>query len=454
MSELLKALNFTGNLLANFEDSNSSSSIINSSHEIGLNHSSEGINLTATTLNATTIAATNSSSSSGEKLDLGGFDLPGNYSILINKLEQLALGLDSALGNFTIDRQEVEINLSGGATDNDVADVANDLLFSDVIPPAARAPPPHIGHGSNRIFTGDDAEDFAHVVSDIWIGVILTLLIVFVIFFICACFVYHKFQQWKNSYRANHSDPTIEICRRCPPDYEAESLPSYTIVSGLPTYDDALEEFRKAGIILTPSVVPIIKIFECQGNGDAGAKEPAVGYSLVETNANTGDGNGDNISLSSINGTCHCGNSSPTSATTTTTLPLPSYSAALAAAAAAAAPPQVIELSPDHLASLSQKRLSLQISFNNSVRRQSRSGSALRNHLLRSRAVGNTAGLGPSSTTTTTTTLVTLASAPNQTGRDVPLPTIHRSSSTLSLSNERQLLDQRLRHLHHRGSLY
>uniref|UniRef100_A0A6P4EIQ4 Uncharacterized protein LOC108043795 n=1 Tax=Drosophila rhopaloa TaxID=1041015 RepID=A0A6P4EIQ4_DRORH len=236
--------------------------------------------------------------------------------------------------------------------------------------------------------------------------------------------------------RANHSDPTIEICRRCPPDYEAESLPSYTIVSGLPTYDDALEEFRKAGIILTPAVVPIIKIFECNENG----KEQAVGYSLVETNIPSGDGGADNISIAST--TCNCGNSSPTAS-------LPSYSAATAAAlaAAAAAPPQVIELSPEHLASLSQKRLSLQISFNNSVRRQS----PLRNHLLRSRAVGNTAGVGPSEAVGP----VAVHGSGGHGGHGAAvLPILHRSTSTISLSNERQLLDQRLRHLHHRGSLY
>lgn len=124
MADLLKALNFTGNLLAGLEDTSNNLTVATATS------SAEGLNATATALNAT-------SANSGEKLDLGGFDLPGNYSILINKLEQLALGLDSALGNFTIDRQEVEINLSG-ASANDVADVADDLL--DVLP-AARAPP-------------------------------------------------------------------------------------------------------------------------------------------------------------------------------------------------------------------------------------------------------------------------------------------------------------------------
>ncbi|XP_017863088.1 PREDICTED: uncharacterized protein LOC108613845 [Drosophila arizonae] len=435
MVELLKALNLTGNLLAGLEDN----SLENVSNPIALiaaaDPSINGTALNVTTTTTTTTTLSNATaSSSGEKLQLDGFDLPGNYSILINKLEQLALGLDSALGNFTIDRQEVEINLSG-ASANDVADVADDLIFSDVLP-AARPPTTHIAHGS-RIYTGEE-EDFAHVVSDIWIGVILTLLIVFVIFFICACFLYHKFQQWKNSYRANHGDATIEVCRHCPPEYEAESLPSYTIVSGLPTYDDALEEFRKAGIILTPSFVPVIKIFESASNEAGGAKEPAVSYSLVETTAS--DVNADNISITSI--TCNCGGSSPTGS-------LPSYSAATAAAMVAASASgsqlssQVIELSPEHLASLSEKRLSLQISFNNSLRRRSRS--TLRNHLLRSRAVGNTAGLGPIETTMPNVTIAT--------GTEV-LPPIHRTSSSVSLSSERQLLDQRLRHLHHRGSLY
>lgn len=196
MVELLKALNLTGNLLAGLEDN----SLENVSNPIALiaaaDPSINGTALNVTTTTTTTTTLSNAtSSSSAEKLQLDGFDLPGNYSILINKLEQLALGLDSALGNFTIDRQEVEINLSG-ASANDVADVADDLIFNDVLP-AARPPTPHIAHGS-RIYTGEE-EDFAHVVSDIWIGVILTLLIVFVIFFICACFLYHKFQQWKNS---------------------------------------------------------------------------------------------------------------------------------------------------------------------------------------------------------------------------------------------------------------
>ncbi|XP_011188365.2 uncharacterized protein LOC105215879 isoform X2 [Zeugodacus cucurbitae] len=220
-----------------------------------------------------------------------------------------------------------------------------------------------------------------------------------------------------------HSDRTnpepVEICRHFPPDYEVESLPSYTIVSGLPTYDDALEEFRKAGIILTPPM-PVVKIFE---------KDPAAAGSTGKENQIFNMENGisndnDNISVTS---TCTCGaanNANSNNPNSIYTVPSP-----LA--------PQVIELSPEQLAALSQKRLSLQITFNNTARRNSRPrGIDLyrqvnRNNLLRSQAVAAAAA-----------------------ARD-GFPQIHRSSSTLTLSNEPNMLDRHLmQHLQHRGSLY
>lgn len=211
----------------------------------------------------------------------------------------------------------------------------------------------------------------------------------------------------------------MEICRHFPPEYEVESLPSYTIVSGLPTYDDALEEFRKAGIILTPPM-PVVKIFE---------KDPAAVGSTAKENQIFNMENGvntdtDNISVTS---TCTCGaanNSNLTNPNSVYTVPSPLAS-------------QVIELSPEQLAALSQKRLSLQITFNNAVRRNSRPrGVDLyrqvnRNNLLRSQAAA--------------------AAAATREG----FPQIHRSSSTLTLSNEPNMLDRRLmQHLQHRGSLY
>ncbi|XP_055905949.1 uncharacterized protein LOC129941363 isoform X1 [Eupeodes corollae] len=168
-------------------------------------------------------------------------------------------------------------------------------------------------------------------------------------------------------------------------DMDVESLPSYTIVSGLPTYDDALEEFRKAGLILKPPI-PVIKIF------DSDTKDSPPGDGLPEYTPPE-------------NTTCVCGGGTG----------------------------QIIELNPEHLKILSQKRLSLQISFNampTNIRRNSRPRVDLcqqvgRNNLLRA-----------------------------QRDRELMLtPEIHRSSS-MTLDDERFMIEHRLRKLEqHRGSI-
>lgn len=152
-------------------------------------------------------------------------------------------------------------------------------------------------------------------------------------------------------------------------------------MSGLPTYDDALEEFRKAGIILTPkSTVPIIKIFEADSNRE----------------------NTDTADSASISSNCTCGASSGNA-------------------------PGIIELTPEQLQSLSQKRLSLQISFAPTSRRNSRPRIDLLKQVSRNNMLRN---MDPDN-----------------------FPGLHRSSSALSL-NDRVILDQRIRNLQqHRGSL-
>lgn len=98
-------------------------------------------------------------------------DIPQNYSALLNKLEKLAIDLDVNLENITLAKKELEISINtadSGVTVTDHADV-----------------------------------EYSRYISDIWIGVILTLLIVSIIFFICSCFLYHKFQQWKNTCESN-----------------------------------------------------------------------------------------------------------------------------------------------------------------------------------------------------------------------------------------------------------
>lgn len=127
------------------------------------------------------VISTNYTTTSKDTLEL--FELPQNYSVLINKLERLALGLDSALGNLSLDRKEIEVAVGG----------SKEFLDPFSGPTAG-------GHLQPARSTYNHHEtEIPLVVSDIWIGVILTLLIVSVIFFICSCFLYHKFQEWKNS---------------------------------------------------------------------------------------------------------------------------------------------------------------------------------------------------------------------------------------------------------------
>uniref|UniRef100_A0A1I8P959 Uncharacterized protein n=1 Tax=Stomoxys calcitrans TaxID=35570 RepID=A0A1I8P959_STOCA len=141
-------------------------------------------NLTTAVSNATANATTTAASLLADAFDL---DLLQNYTVLINKLEQLAVGVDPTFGNISVDHKELEISLGGGGANVDL-----DLLGDPIA--ASRAGPPHVTYAH-----GLEEAEYSRVVSDIWIGVILTLLIVSVIFFICACFLYHKFQQWKNS---------------------------------------------------------------------------------------------------------------------------------------------------------------------------------------------------------------------------------------------------------------
>lgn len=51
---------------------------------------------------------------------------------------------------------------------------------------------PHNRHGMT------DAE-YDRFVSDMWIGIVLTMLMVFIVFALCFWYMYHKFQQWKRS---------------------------------------------------------------------------------------------------------------------------------------------------------------------------------------------------------------------------------------------------------------
>lgn len=160
------------------------------------------------------VITTNYTTTSKDTLEL--FELPQNYSVLINKLERLALGLDSALGNISLDRKEIEVAVSG----------SNEFL-DPFTGPAASGHPQAPRNAYNHHET-----EIPLVVSDIWIGVILTLLIVSVLFFICSCFLYHKFQQWKNSckYERNSLLLSLNILPSC---FHALSLNKQLILDSI-----------------------------------------------------------------------------------------------------------------------------------------------------------------------------------------------------------------------------
>lgn len=56
----------------------------------------------------------------------------------------------------------------------------------------------HLAHGMSD-------EEYNRFVSDMWIGIVLTLLMVFIVFALCFWYMYHKFQQWKRSCKLKHN---------------------------------------------------------------------------------------------------------------------------------------------------------------------------------------------------------------------------------------------------------
>lgn len=94
--------------------------------------------------------------------------LAHNYTVLLSKLEKLAA----------------------------LSEINNDHL-NQALPTVATG---HHGMSQN---------EYTRAISDIWVGVVLTLLILSTIFFICSCFLYHKFQKWKHS---------CKYCKKIPPE--------------------------------------------------------------------------------------------------------------------------------------------------------------------------------------------------------------------------------------------
>lgn len=93
--------------------------------------------------------------------DVETIRIPHNYTLFVEELKRLTFGGDKVANN----------------NNNN-----NNGLLSAL----------HNRHGMS-----DDEYD--RFVSDMWIGIVLTMLMVMIVFALCFWFMYHKFQQWKRT---------------------------------------------------------------------------------------------------------------------------------------------------------------------------------------------------------------------------------------------------------------
>ncbi|XP_013111984.1 protein commissureless 2 [Stomoxys calcitrans] len=97
------------------------------------------------------------------------------------------------------------------------------------------------------------------LMNEVWIGIVLILILISMIFCFCSCFLYHQFRVWKRNYRTTMTQNEEEDNVKINLDIE-DPVPEYTLVSGLPSYEAALELLRKnpqSCLIVHPSVFEI-----------------------------------------------------------------------------------------------------------------------------------------------------------------------------------------------------
>ncbi|XP_054256923.1 protein commissureless 2 homolog isoform X1 [Macrosteles quadrilineatus] len=111
-------------------------------------------------------------------------------------------------------------------------------------------------------------DEYDRFLSDLWVGILLTFMVLSCIVCLCTCFLVHAFRQWQQRgfshdillHFAHASANRLYVCsiplsnqvleaRRMEAQveagYDSESLPSYTVVAGLPTYEEAIEQLKQ-----------------------------------------------------------------------------------------------------------------------------------------------------------------------------------------------------------------
>ncbi|KAH8388895.1 hypothetical protein KR215_005874 [Drosophila sulfurigaster] len=112
--------------------------------------------------------------------------------------------------------------------------------------------------------------EYDKFMNEVWIGIVFTLILISMVFCICSCFLYHQFRTWKRNYHNNANGSTqctiVDIeALKLRPDLE-DPVPEYTLVSGLPSYEAALELLHKTPqsscLIVYPSVFNVFNKHE------------------------------------------------------------------------------------------------------------------------------------------------------------------------------------------------
>lgn len=150
----------------------------------------------------------------------------------------------------------VGASLSGAADDMD--------MFG--MPP----PPNHVSIDSSGFDAVDELQrqlEYDKFMNEVWIGIVLTLILTSMVFCVCSCFLYHQFRTWKRNYRntvAQSRNGHESEITKLHPDID-DPVPEYTLVSGLPSYEAALELLNKSPqscLIVHPSVFSVFHVNE------------------------------------------------------------------------------------------------------------------------------------------------------------------------------------------------
>ncbi|XP_014093754.2 protein commissureless 2 [Bactrocera oleae] len=131
-------------------------------------------------------------------------------------------------------------------------------------------PPNHVSIDSSGFDAVDELQrqlEYDKFMNEVWIGIVLTLVLTSMVFCVCSCFLYHQFRTWKRNYRNTvaqsrngHESETTKLHS----DID-DPVPEYTLVSGLPSYEVALELLNKSPqscLIVHPSVFSVFHVNE------------------------------------------------------------------------------------------------------------------------------------------------------------------------------------------------